>query len=134
MLKRYPAKVLPLTRKNHGGMVPEQFYLLQEGDVIRMNKPNGAHRIIERIHRGKRGETYGITLLKLQRSRYPNPYTQYGPGDAQQFLPVKVKDERIWEITYESAMAARREALRRQARQKIREHYKRLKRLYETLG
>lgn len=96
----------------------EQFWLLQKGDVIRGVKHGSPYRLILRVSKNDKGKTTFVEMEKLKRSWTNGNTTLYCSSEAGQFLPVKVKDERIYDMTYESVMRTRR--------RKYRLHYRRL--------
>jgi hypothetical protein len=88
-------------------MYPEQFWLLRVGDIIKSSRPNSnTYRRIERVSTHE-GRTTMIELVKIRPSWTSSPYTLYGTSDAQGFVPVKVKNEAIWDITYEQVQRKR---------------------------
>lgn len=99
--------------KRRQGMYPEQFYLLQKGDVIKMVR-SGSYRIIERIHSHSDDDsTYMIELLKLRPSWTNSKTAWYCASDAAMFAPIRVKNEKIWNITYEKVVTERAEEYRK---------------------
>lgn len=112
--------LLPLTRKKRTGMVPEQFYLLEEGDIVSYGKSR-TPRIILKTSKTELGETGSIHLLKLRPSWTKSPNTIYCSGDSHQFTPLKVKNAAIWDITYDSAMEERLKSYKEYHRRKWKE-------------
>lgn len=123
---RFPQKLMPLKRRKPEGMLPEQFYLLKEGDIIRGTKPHSAHRIILRIGKGREGQTCFIELLKLRPSWTNHPNTLYCASDAAHFLPVVVQDSRIWDFDFKTVMLQRNLAYQKRMKQKITDQYQKL--------
>lgn len=96
--------------KPRAGMYPEQFELLQKGDIIRGAKPKSKYRIIQKVIQ-REGYTYMIELVKLHPSWTRGNTTLYCASDAVNFLPIRVADERIWDMTREGILGARRKAM-----------------------
>lgn len=126
-------RLLPLRRKFRGGMLPEQFYLLEKGDVIRGSKSNVKHRIVESVHKSPDGRTTFVELLKLRPSWTRGPYTTYCCSDSYAFLPIRVQNEKIWEVTYESAMQKRKQAHEAYVAKKVAELKRRISELNKNI-
>lgn len=112
--------------------MPEQFYLLEKGDIIKGTKPHAAPRMILRVSK-RYGKTYYVELLKLRPSWTKHHTTLYCAGDSFQFLPVKVRDKRIWDMTYDKLMARRKKIYKNHARKLIRRAEQRIRNLRSTL-
>lgn len=97
-----------ITIKKREGMYPEQFYLLEEGDIIKMVR-SGSLRMVEKVHKSDivYGETYMIELLKMRPSWTKGKNAWYCASDAFMFKPVKVKNDLIWKMTYEKVIRNR---------------------------
>lgn len=120
--------------KKRWGMYPEQFALLEKGDIIKGR--GGDLRIVQQTgptwcRGGNRGskETYFIHLLKLRPSWTKGSYTTYCIGDSFNFQPVKVKNRKIWDLDYEAVQKLRRQKYEVYKKKKIKELEKQLKRI-----
>jgi len=120
--------------KKRWGMYPEQFALLERGDIIRGR--GGDLRIVQTAGptwcRGKEKdhkETYFIHLLKLRPSWTKGEYTTYCIGDSSNFQPVKVRNQKIWKFDYETIQKLRREKYETYKKKKIKELQKQMKRI-----
>lgn len=113
--------------KERPGMYPEQFYLLQKGDVVRMVRSRAPRLIlgVSRYH----GETRYIELQKLRPSWTRGNTTLMDANNADLILPVKVRDGRIWDLTYEVIIRQREKAYRHFANLAIRRALKRVQKL-----
>jgi hypothetical protein len=91
-------------------MYPEQFELLQTGDIIKDRRGN--LRIIERTapsHIEKDfGKTYIIYLKKLRTSWTKGDLTAISRSDSGRFVPIKVKNKKIWEWDREKVLNERK--------------------------
>jgi len=120
--------------KKRWGMYPEQFALLERGDIIRGR--GGDLRIIQKAgptwcggKEKNRKETYFIQLLKLRPSWTEGEYTTYCIGDSFNFQPVRVRNQKIWKFDYEAVQKLRREKYEVYKKKKIKELQKQMKRI-----
>lgn len=86
-------------------MYPEQFYLLEKGDIIRQVRSKSIRKVLAVSKR--HGETYFIELEKLKPSWTRSYTTTYSANEADNFVPIKVKNKKIWGLTYEAVLAQR---------------------------
>ncbi len=113
--------------KKRLGMYPEQFYLLRKGDIVRMVRSKHPRKILRVSKYG--GETHFIELERIGYSWTMRPTVLYDANNAPDFLPLKVKDERIWDLTYEVIIKQRERAYRHFANLTIRRALKRVRQL-----
>lgn len=122
------SKVRKPPEKKRWGMYPEQFELLQKGDIVKGR--GGDLRIIQEVgptwcRRAKNQhhdpkKTYFIKLLKLRPSWTKGEYTTYCIGDAALFRPIKVKNEKIWNLGHNSVTALRLKKYEQYKKEKVR--------------
>lgn len=108
-------------------MYPEQFELLQKGDVIKGR--GGDLRIIQEVgptwcRRMKNQKldpkkTYFIHLLKLRPSWTKSEYTTYCIGDADFFQPIKVKNQKIWSLGHNTVSKLRTEKYEQYKKERV---------------
>lgn len=99
-------------------MYPEQFWLLKKGDVIKMAK-SGVHRKILAISSNNGKDTTFITLKKIAPSWTRHDYTIYCSNEAQNFLPVKVKNTKIWKLKKDMIIERRKAIIKQYIRDEI---------------
>lgn len=113
--------------KKRLGMYPEQFYLLRKGDFVRMVRSKQPRKILSvSIYHG---ETHYIELEKLRPSWTRGNTMLMDANNADQILPLRVKDERIWDLTYEVIIKQREKAYRHFANLAIKKALKRVRQL-----
>ena len=113
--------------KKRLGMYPEQFYLLRKGDIIRMRRSKAPRKILSVSQ--SFGQTRYIELEKIRPSWTSHPTCLYDANCAREFIPLKVKDKRIWTLTYEVVLAQRIRAFNHFRNLELRRLTKRLEQL-----
>ncbi len=112
--------------KKRKGMYPEQFYLLERGDIIRGVNSKSIRKVL--AIKKYFGETHWVELLKLHPSWTRSANTLYGANEASLFVPIKVKNPKIWELTYEVVLKQRQKHLEHYHKTLLRQMKRRLKR------
>lgn len=108
-------------------MYPEQFYLLEKGDIVRNVGSKSPRKILKVTKRGD--ETYYIEMQKLRPSWTRSPNMLMDANCAHLIVPIKVRNKRIWDLTHEVIVKQRERAYKHFATLQIRKMLKRIKKL-----
>lgn len=98
--------------------MPEQFWLLQKGDIIRRVNSK-TYRMILECSKNRKGRMYYATLQRVGYSWTGQPTISISSNESANFLPVKVKNKRIYSLTFSVIMAKRKKVYEKAMQQKL---------------